>query len=190
MEIKPIETFYKGYRFRSRLEARWAVFFDALNIDWVYEPEGFHLGSAGCYLPDFFLKNVSCRGGAPGVWAEIKPTAPTDEEHKKMELLVSGTKKDGFILFGSTPLAYPSDKSSSDGHYQYAYAPGLFEDGTDIWWDNCMVFMKCPKCGRIKIEFSESNYMDCDTCGTTCLDELSYAEDAARSARFEHGEHG
>ena len=32
MEIKPIETHYKGYRFRSRLEARWAVFFDAAKL--------------------------------------------------------------------------------------------------------------------------------------------------------------
>lgn len=32
MDIKPIETHYNGYRFRSRLEARWAVFFDALGI--------------------------------------------------------------------------------------------------------------------------------------------------------------
>lgn len=41
--IKAIETEYKGYRFRSRLEARWAVFFDALGVEWVYEPEGFDL---------------------------------------------------------------------------------------------------------------------------------------------------
>lgn len=38
--IKPIETRYAGCRFRSRLEARWAVFFDALKIEWEYEPEG------------------------------------------------------------------------------------------------------------------------------------------------------
>ena len=38
--IKPIETIYNGYRFRSRLEARWAVFFDALNIQCLYETEG------------------------------------------------------------------------------------------------------------------------------------------------------
>ena len=30
---KAIETLYKGYRFRSRLEARWAVFFDASKIE-------------------------------------------------------------------------------------------------------------------------------------------------------------
>ena len=32
--IKAIPTEYKGYRFRSRLEARWAVFFDACGADW------------------------------------------------------------------------------------------------------------------------------------------------------------
>jgi len=56
MNIKAIETVYKGYRFRSRLEARWAVFFDALGIDWKYEHEGYDLGEMGWYLPDFEIK--------------------------------------------------------------------------------------------------------------------------------------
>ena len=55
--MKAIETKYKGYRFRSRLEARWAVFFDALGLQWEYEPEGFDLGEAGWYLPDFRIDN-------------------------------------------------------------------------------------------------------------------------------------
>jgi len=37
--VKP--TKYAGITFRSRLEARWAVFFDALGISWEYEPETF-----------------------------------------------------------------------------------------------------------------------------------------------------
>jgi len=52
--IKAIETSYKGYLFRSRLEARWAVFFDALGIVWEYEREGFELDGLR-YLPDFWL---------------------------------------------------------------------------------------------------------------------------------------
>lgn len=56
MNIKAIETVYKGYRFRSRLEARWAVFFDALGIVWKYEHEGYDLGKLGWYLPDFEIK--------------------------------------------------------------------------------------------------------------------------------------
>ena len=67
MIIKAIETRYAGYLFRSRLEARWAVLFDALGIKWEYEPEGFDLGRAGRYLPDFRLTALD-------VWIEIKPT--------------------------------------------------------------------------------------------------------------------
>ena len=57
--IKPIETVYNGYRFRSRLEARWAVFFDAAGIKYQYESEGFEVNPYGDtpirYLPDFYL---------------------------------------------------------------------------------------------------------------------------------------
>ena len=32
MSIKAIETKYNGFRFRSRLEARWAIFFDSIGL--------------------------------------------------------------------------------------------------------------------------------------------------------------
>ena len=52
--IKAIETRYKGYRFRSRLEARWAVFFDKMGWDWRYEHQGYRIGQDGtAWLPDF-----------------------------------------------------------------------------------------------------------------------------------------
>jgi hypothetical protein len=35
-----METRYRGYRFRSRSEARWAVFFDAAGVGWSYGDEG------------------------------------------------------------------------------------------------------------------------------------------------------
>lgn len=38
--IKPNETEYNGYLFRSKLEAQWAVVFDSLGIRYEYEPEG------------------------------------------------------------------------------------------------------------------------------------------------------
>jgi hypothetical protein len=70
MDIKPIETRYKGYRFRSRLEARWAVFFDALEIEWEYEKEGFRWtfyedAPERFYLPDFYLPKTK-------TWVEVK----------------------------------------------------------------------------------------------------------------------
>lgn len=51
--IRPIETYYAGVRFRSRLEARWALFFDELDIPWEYEPECFRSADGELYLPDF-----------------------------------------------------------------------------------------------------------------------------------------
>lgn len=64
--VRPIETRYKGYRFRSRLEARWAIVFDAAGIDWRYEHEGYDLGALGWYLPDFWLPGLNTH-------VEVKP---------------------------------------------------------------------------------------------------------------------
>ena len=60
--LKPIETMYNGYRFRSRLEARWAVFFDKMNVKYLYEIEGFILGGTR-YLPDFYLPETGNGAG-------------------------------------------------------------------------------------------------------------------------------
>ena len=74
-EIKAIETIYNGYRFRSRLEARWAVFFDALGIKYEYEKEGYDLGELGWYLPDFWLPEFR-------MWVEIKPSGDFKSDGK------------------------------------------------------------------------------------------------------------
>src|SRR5690349_10918121 len=66
MTIKPIETRYAGCRFRSRLEARWAVFFDHLGIKWEYETQGYRIGpDERPYLPDFRLPHDD-------LWVEVK----------------------------------------------------------------------------------------------------------------------
>lgn len=108
--MKAIETRYKGYRFRSRLEARWAVFFDTMGIQWWYEYEGFELSfdvdefdpeedllegderrrfkenlefAEGWYLPDFYLPELN-------YWIEVKPEEPSVEEKEKALLLSDG----------------------------------------------------------------------------------------------------
>ena len=69
--ITAIPTEYKGYLFRSRLEARWAVFFDACRVKWEYEPEGFALPNGQFYLPDFLLHG--CAGRSPkDLYVEVK----------------------------------------------------------------------------------------------------------------------
>lgn len=53
--IQAKETIYNGYRFRSKLEAKWAVFFDKLNVTYQYEPEAFRCSDGSQYTPDFYL---------------------------------------------------------------------------------------------------------------------------------------
>lgn len=53
--MQAIRTMYEGIEFRSGLEARYAKLFDTLGIEWLYEPEGYHLSDGTNYLPDFYL---------------------------------------------------------------------------------------------------------------------------------------
>lgn len=66
--IPAIPTRYAGVNFRSRLEARWAAFFDLLSWRWEYEP----IDLAG-YIPDFLVR-LPAFGRAPAPWLiEAKP---------------------------------------------------------------------------------------------------------------------
>ena len=86
--IKAKTTVYNGYRFRSRLEARWAVFFDALGVRYEYEPEGFELPGGKSYLPDFRVKCWGTRGDYSGppfdLYIEVKGhTFVKDLQHRQ-----------------------------------------------------------------------------------------------------------
>lgn len=78
--MKAIPTDYHDVSFRSRLEARWAFFFDTLNIRWQYEPVMAVMGTIVTetyvtndnYIPDFYLNDYD-------VWMEVKPVYPEYE---------------------------------------------------------------------------------------------------------------
>lgn len=94
--MKAIETIYKGYRFRSRLEARWAVFFDAIGWPYTYEAEGYELPS-GRYLPDFYLPTENA-------FIEIKPSR--DLEPKEIDFAQELFQQSGksVYIFCGDPL--------------------------------------------------------------------------------------
>lgn len=162
-DIKAIETRYKGYRFRSRLEARWAVFFDALGVDWEYETQGFDLSDTPDlygyplrrYLPDFWLPDLK-------MWFEIKPCLPSNsflytEEESLMRALVDLTgAKEGYVFWGLPDEMTPGSECSPNQYpwrrlYQFDCIP----------WSPLEVFNRTRD-----------------------------AIDAAKSARFEFGENG
>lgn len=68
--ITAIETRYGGCLFRSRLEARWAVFLTRLGLDWEHEPQRMKVDTPrGSYLPDLFVPQLD-------IYLEVKPAHP------------------------------------------------------------------------------------------------------------------
>lgn len=180
-DIKPIQTHYKGYHFRSRLEARWAVFFDALGLQWEYEPEGFDIPHVGQYLPDFWLPKLN----EVGVWAEIKPSGSL--EMAKAVALARHTKTDVLFLNGMSDYrAYKmfSPIGHSEDHYidglvlfHPKYLPGglngdeyrIYKEYGDKWCQSDI--------NGLLTHYGRS---------TAVTDAVV----ASRSARFEHGQSG
>lgn len=142
MEIKAIETRYNGYRFRSRLEARWAVFFDKLGVKFEYEKDGYDLGELGWYLPDFFLPEVR-----DGVWIECK--SESDEglkvAHSKLRALAK--------LTGFDAMMVPGDPLNGTKPDQGTWASHGWIQFKEYGEDGPFAFCLCPWCGKVGLEF-------------------------------------
>lgn len=108
--MKAIETTYGGVKFRSRLEARWALVLDKLHVEWRYEHEGYELES-GRYLPDFWLPDLR-----DGTWLEIKPAWPTETEIMLCwELAIHTQKRCVLAVDFDSILVFPPDGPPQDG---------------------------------------------------------------------------
>lgn len=109
--IKPIETVYNGYKFRSRLEARWAVFFDALCIKYIYEPDGFELPNGERYLPDFYLPKFD-------YYAEVKGlNNHLQQDIQKVEAFVKHADT-SVIILSEVPYCKDSEAAYFPVFYQ------------------------------------------------------------------------
>lgn len=100
MTAHAIETRYGGCLFRSRLEARWAVFFDHLGIAWEYEPEGFELNDGRRYLPDFRIQTAWHHVGAGSTFTYVEVKGADDQVTPKQRQLIGS-----LIDFQSSPLS-------------------------------------------------------------------------------------
>lgn len=119
--VKSIDTEYSGYLFRSRLEARWAVFFDALGIKWEYEPEGFQFADGKRYLPDFWLPNdqafFEIKSAKDNVTVgEINKARKVQDEVGRRIFIAAGDPVDAYI-------AKPSDWPHNWGMAKFTVCP-------------------------------------------------------------------
>lgn len=146
-EIKAIETEYNGVMFRSRLEARWALFFDLLSIEWMYEYEGYET-SAGWYVPDFWLPDVYMRSQAKGCFVEIKPDNYEPDTHPALEYICEQLQVGGMLIKGF----YPYDEFGGENLIQIG-----------LGWDRPMALYSCNHCMQYTFVYPHDD--DCPQCG-------------------------
>ena len=171
--MKAITTVYRGYRFRIRLEARWAVFFDALGLQWRYEPEGFELIDGTRYLPDFHLPTFE-----GGCYVEVKGCVGFDEAAFAKAIAFTDLGRQTVLCVWDLPAAVcyrllkPADGggwNDAEAYFSSKYLPG----GRNGWEMRMFVH---PGYGNEASDFAGP------------LVESAVA--AARGARFEFGESG
>ena len=170
--IKAIPTKIFGISFRSRLEARWAIFFHLLNYRWEYEPEGFFLGKNMeyntdlMYLPDFLVLTPQNEN----IWFEIKPvTIKQDDKFDKFfELLhepedIPGIEEDDQYLYVRPRRAMLLSGQPTDILKKYNTCPrcGFFIDIQDTYYDYvyCM-HCDCETPGGGGHEFEKHSFLD------------------------------
>lgn len=191
-ELKPIETMFAGYRMRSRLEARWAVFLSRLSIEFDYELEGFDLtavrvhgstvelhGKDAWYLPDFWLP-------AQKTWLEIKPTTPTAVEYERCARLAVASRKTVVIVVGQPWVTAERAFGYDGGDSGYLFMP----DGRRRRY---FLLTACPFCALIDwCEAGDAAQLPCSCPNLPCsvgdFARIQRAYIAARQARFEFGQ--
>jgi hypothetical protein len=178
----PIPTRFKGCHFRSRLEARWAVFFDHMQIAWEYEPEGFTLPDGTMYLPEFLLPELTDVQNHSPVWVEVKK--PGGDIRKTVEFCRALWQE-----FVHTDALDCTRVLILDG------SPSRLPlDGFNLWGN--------ATCGGTHRAFDEKyltthphpfrflSFYEEEFNSTSAINKVSVAVNAARSARFEHGQSG
>lgn len=192
--IKAVPTEYKGYLFRSRLEARWAVFFDALGIEWEYEPEGIVLSNGKSYLPDFYLVDFYC-------FFEVKSKAikGTAKEKVAMSKISNGRRWAGMICFGDPMdddihiFCQETERSGGGGYesnitigpHPDTHKPYLFsyDDRRErSFYTHFGEDMDDERIPMLTCEYGNYKYKDFVNAN------VEYARKLARQARFEYGD--
>jgi hypothetical protein len=191
--MKAIETIYNGYKFRSRLEARWAVFFDTLGVPYEYEKEGYSITSwengkdvETRYLPDFWLPKQEC-------WFEVKGDEKAIKENYDLFQSFSG-QVGPLVVFTNTDANKPGTKFVLCDHDSNG---GFSVD--DIIWYHCkehgfQLALHCSYRCTVFTHGYDSTVGVCANCSDPRHEnhifhhpQLIAAYTAARQARFEFG---
>lgn len=173
--IAAISTHYAGRKFRSRVEARWAVFFDAMGIRYEYEFDGFALPGAGAYLPDFMIPSWD-------LFIEIKGVDPTEDERLKCAKLAEAAECVVLMAIGAPEERFQILRFDQTG------------DDQDVLWvivrdrNPAAGFWLVPDDGREAERLGPERVLPIRAYGPLFSGGTEEAYALALSARFERGD--
>lgn len=141
-EYQSKPTRYHKINARSRTEARWATFFDAVSIPYTYEAEDTYLEYLKRrYLPDFYLRSPS---GTVAV--EVKGRkVPLDIEVEKCEKLCYQSEYSTLLLNGSP---YFGDYQAQLFYTEYDMLQ-CKSCNKPLWFDEIV----CSGCGGVDVGY-------------------------------------
>lgn len=145
--LSPIDTRYSNCLFRSRLEARWAVFFDAFGLRWEYEREGFKDEAGNCYLPDFWMPDIE-------TWVEIKPDL----------------RPAGIEWHSWWPLSWPVPLDLEPRLVVLFGSPGDYN--AYLTYDRDYRWVRCIDCGRANLEYEARSHRGTNHTDECCTRRL------------------
>lgn len=132
---EPIETYYAGFKYRSRTEAKWAYLFDLMGIEYSPEQQGYKGYDKTPYLSDFVLPDF-------GVSVEIKG---------RQSALESVEKKLCSSIYGNaTPAASGLILLSDLPTYTCTIENPTFVTFPMLYWDGSQICLK-----RVRFKFNE-----------------------------------
>ncbi|MCX5829293.1 MAG: hypothetical protein NTV58_15025 [Deltaproteobacteria bacterium] len=181
MRPRSKKTLYRGVLYRSKIEAKWAVFYDILGIQHKYEPFWSDVDSKrGCikYKPDF---EIFIPRDNHTYYIEIKDSKPPEEAITK----ACGWAReygDVVIFFDLRP---PKPISQSGWLFEWNDISDQVLKQINIWW------CECPKCGYLGIrqygELPCKCYPDPESTGALDWDEVfgtDYSLSSTRTPRL------
>ncbi len=112
---------YNGTKFKSSVEARWAVFFHTIGLKYEYERR-VRLRDHTLCVPDFWLPDF-------GIWLEVKSEEPRDDSKNVCQRIADST---GCVVLMAVGAPEPRDQllafspSDSSGEFAFPYQEHRF----------------------------------------------------------------
>lgn len=168
--IQAVPTTYKHIEFDSRLEARWAAFFDECGWKWVYHPV-----DLGGWFPDFALTGFMADG--QDMLVEVKPLSEFDSGVWR-QMVAATTGDMPLWLTNGGPV-------DCDGPGVSVGWRTVYVDWAEEWGSDVAVWAECQTCLRPTLTVAWGDW-GCARCGNVYRSAAGTVREKCRNCAKKH----